>query len=85
MQGHYIVQSDMAVISKILTVLLANNLYYCIETQFYTTLQKNMKEKFLFKTVPYSIRYIDGKWYKVYQRSGIDENGYFLETITVEW
>ena len=40
MQGHYIVQSDMAVISKILTVLLANSLYYCIETQFYTTLQK---------------------------------------------
>ena len=44
-----------------------------------------MTENFLFKNVPYSIRYIDGKWYKVYQRSGIDENGYFLETITVEW
>ena len=30
-------------------------------------------------------KFIGNKWYKVYQRSGIDENGYFLETITVEW
>lgn len=32
-----------------------------------------------------SIRFFDGKWYKVYQRCGIDERGYFIEQETVEW
>ena len=30
-------------------------------------------------------RIVDNKWYKIYQRSGIDERGYFLEMETVEW
>ena len=40
---------------------------------------------YLFNVSPFSVKHINGKWYKVYQRSGIDEMGYFLETITVEW
>ena len=30
-------------------------------------------------------RYINGIWYCVYQRSGIDEYGYFVEMESVEW
>lgn len=43
-------------------------------------------KKIIFENVaPFFIRVIDGKFYKVYQRCGIDEFGYFLETEVVEW
>lgn len=30
-------------------------------------------------------KYVAGMWYRIYQRSGIDEYGYFIEQECIEW